>query len=249
MPRPLEQARDAVRPGSPPGRTAASSLRELTDEELVRAAREEAGSGGAGGAGATAAFEELVARYERPLYGFLVVRVGNAADTEELVQEAFLRAWQKLDLYDSRWRFSTWLFTLAKRLGVSRARVLRPVALPEETLGRLADDTDPAVLAADREESSNVWKLAGRILSVEQRSALWLRYAEGLSNGEIGTILGKRTVSVRVLLFRAREALARALEETTARFAAREAASAACAEPARRTARTSLAMHPTGGPR
>jgi len=182
----------------------------VTDEQLAVRAQEEKPLA------RTAAFEALVTRLERPLYGFLVVRVGNAAEAEELCQEAFLRAWNKLDRYDSRWRFTTWLFTLAKRLAVSRARVRRPDGLPEEALHGLSDDTDPAVDSAEREERNNVWRLAADVCSREQRTALWLRYAEGLSNEEIGRILGKRRVTVRVLLFRARQALAHALDEAGA---------------------------------
>ena len=88
----------------------------LSDEELAVRAR------GEKPLGRTASFEELVRRLEGPLFGFLVVRVGNAAEAEELCQEAFLRAWTKIELYNERWRFSTWLFTVAKRIAVSRAR-------------------------------------------------------------------------------------------------------------------------------
>ncbi len=161
--------------------------------------------------GEIGAFEELVTHLHRPLYHFLCLRTGNAAEAEELCQDAFLRAWQKLDRYDPRWRFTTWLFTLAKRLAASRARVRRPEVLPDEAQAGLADDADPATLAAEREERSLVWSLAGRCLSVEQRSALWLRYGEDLSIEEIARILDKRRVTVRVLLFRAREVLARAV--------------------------------------
>ena len=78
----------------------------------------------------------------------------------------------------------------------------------DEILSTLAAEGEPSALVELREESDNVWLLAGRVLSVEQRSALWLRYAEDLSIEEVARILDKRRVTVRVLLFRAREALA-----------------------------------------
>ncbi len=185
----------------------------LTNEELATRAQE------AKRVGRTGPFEELVARLERTLFGFLSVRVGNAADAEELVQETFLRAWNKLHYYDARYRFSTWLFTLAKRLAVSRARTRRPDVLPDEVLGGVSPEPDPADRSAQVEESSRVWDVAAKVLTPEQRSALWLRYAEDLSNEEIAAILGKRRVTVRVLLFRAREALGRALGEPDRRAA------------------------------
>jgi RNA polymerase sigma-70 factor (ECF subfamily) len=191
-----------VRPGveAVPGRAVVSApdAPRATPEDLAAEAQ----------AGSREAFSELVLRFQGPLFHFLSLRVTDAGEAEELVQEAFLRAWQKLHQYDSRWRFSTWLFTVAKSLAASRARVRKPVLVHDEVLTTLAAEGEPSALVELREESDNVWLLAGRILSVEQRSALWLRYAEDLSIEEVARILGKRRVTVRVLLFRAREALA-----------------------------------------
>src|SRR6185503_20466984 len=72
--------------------------------------------------GSVQAFEQLVTRFEGPLYRYLWMRTHDAPAAEDLVQEAFLRAWQKLAHYDSRWRFSTWLYTLAERLCISSRR-------------------------------------------------------------------------------------------------------------------------------
>ncbi len=184
--------------------------RSSSAEELALAAQ----------GGSEPAFEELVGRFEGPLYNFLSIRTGNAAEAEELAQEAFLRAWQHLGRYDSRWRFSTWLFTLAKRLAVSaaRSRGREPAREPgAEVLGGIASGADPAALAQARDEGRSLWELAARNLRVEERSALWLRYADDLSIEEIARILGRPRVSVRVLLFRARERLAGALEAASGR--------------------------------
>ena len=165
-------------------------------------------------AGDTASFEALVERFEGPLFQFLRVRTGNADEAEELAQEAFLRAWTNLHRYDSRWRFSTWLFTVAKRLAASRHR--RRAGRTEQSadvLEGVAVDADPASIAGVRDEQGHLWRTADRVLKVEQRSALWLRYAEERTVEEIANILGKRRVTVRVLLFRAREALGKHLSE------------------------------------
>ncbi len=172
-----------------------------TPEELALAAAE----------GDAASFEDLVARFDGPLFHFLFVRVGNADEAEELVQEAFLKAWRNLERYDPRWRFSTWLYTLAKRLAISRQRAARPVGEGADALARVPVEDDPHLVASGREERENLWALAARTLTVEQRSALWLRYAEDLGIDEIARILGRRRVTVRVVLFRARQELARHL--------------------------------------
>ncbi len=194
--------------GAPPEDRAGRGAR--TDEELARAAQ----------GGETSAFESLVSRFEAPLHAFLRVRTGNAAEAEELAQDAFLRAWEKLDAYDSRWRFSTWLFTLARNLAVSRARIRKARSIGDEELGRLSAGSDPARLAEARDEHENVWNTATRVLSREQRSALWLRYGEDLSIEEVADVLGRNRVTVRVILFRAREALASHFEREEERNAA-----------------------------
>ena len=78
--------------------------------------------------GQSDAFGELVRRYEAPLFRFLLLRCSSREDAEELCQESFLRAWSRIDMYDPRRRFSTWLFTLAHRLAVSRLRAAPPPA-------------------------------------------------------------------------------------------------------------------------
>jgi len=166
--------------------------------------------------GSVQAFEALVTRFEAPLYRYLWMRTRDAAAAEDLTQESFLRAWQKLAHYDSRWRFSTWLYTLAERLCISsrRSRAKGPsIASTEAELGSVPAGEDPAHAAAERDEGRALWETAARILRPEERSALWLRYAQDLSMEEIGAILGRPAVTVRVLLFRARGRLCDALEE------------------------------------
>lgn len=185
-----------------------SRSREASSEELALEAQ----------AGSSASFAELVARYEAPLFNFLLMRVRSAEDAEELVQDAFLRAWRKIDLYKSQWKFSTWLFTLARHLAASRLRAA-PARLArsarsdgEEALHEQGVTCDPSGDLSDTEERANLWSLAGRVLTTDQRSALWLRYAEDHSVAEIAAVLGRSSVAVRVLLFRARETLGRHLD-------------------------------------
>lgn len=167
-------------------------------------------------AGRREAFAELVLRYEAPLQRFLRMRCGSAEDAEELAQESFLRAWKALASYDARWSFSTWLFTLARRLAASRRRSARPPAQGSEALGRFGRREDPLRSMEALESGEKLWGLAERVLTPEQKSALWLRYAEDLDAAAIGKVLGRRAGAVRVLLFRARSALARHLEPALA---------------------------------
>ncbi|MCZ6597019.1 MAG: sigma-70 family RNA polymerase sigma factor [Planctomycetota bacterium] len=174
-----------------------------TAEELAAAAQ----------AGSKDGFTRLVERFEGPLYNFVLLRIGDAGEAEELVQETFLRAWSRIGSYRPRWRFATWLFTIARRLAASHHRVRRPRPTSGAALDALTTGGgDPSSALDDREERSRVWDLAKRVLTEDQRSALWLRYAEDLSVQEIAEVLGRRTSTVRVLMFRARARLAEHLE-------------------------------------
>ena len=154
------------------------------------------------------AFAELVGRYEGRLLNFLLRRVPCAADAEDIVQEAFLRAWQSIDRYDPTWEFSTWLYTIARRLAANEVAAAKRRARLQPTTPAAARSTDPSQIVADRESQSNLWTIAQRILNPDQQTALWLRYAEHLSVQDIASVLGRTRVSVRVLMFRARKALA-----------------------------------------
>jgi RNA polymerase sigma-70 factor, ECF subfamily len=183
-------------------------LAELSAEELaVRAKR--------GGAPGLAAYSELVHRFNPRVYSFLLRRL-PAADAEDLAQEAFIRAWQRIDSYNPRYRFSTWLFTIAQRLAISHGRA-NPRGRTQE-LGsgavHVGPQREPGESALRREQQIRIWSMVEEILPPEQQTALWLRYVEEMAIAEIATVLGKSQVGVRVMLFRARAVLAQRLERT-----------------------------------
>lgn len=165
-------------------------------------------------AGRREAFGHLVRRHESGLQRYLLALTGSREEAEELAQETLLRAWSRIERYDARWRFSTWLYTLARREAVGRRR--RRV-LPGERveLDQLGSTHDPRGALARREERDGLWRLAERVLGLEQRDALWLFYAESLSAEEIGRIQGRRPGAVRVALHRARATLAAHLDRSS----------------------------------
>jgi RNA polymerase sigma-70 factor, ECF subfamily len=176
---------------------------QTSSEELARGAQQ----------GSPACFGELVARHQGALLRFLRLRTRSDEEAEELAQEAFLRAWRKLATYRDEWKFSTWLFAVARRVAASRYRTAthqaeRGALRDEAALTEIGVEADPGAGLGEREEHQRVWGLAARVLNADQRMALWLRYGEDLAIEEIGRVLGRRPVAVRALLFRARETLA-----------------------------------------
>jgi len=176
--------------------------RALSDEAL--AARAQSGS--------MDDFVELHDRYQGRVFNFLCRRTAMRNDAEDLTQETFLRAWQNLGSYLPAMRFSTWLFTIAVRLGIDRHRARQTSDGVHEKL-RLAAQVDSRSDGDDdvdsRERGGNLWSLARQVLSTDQHTALWLRYAEGLDIQEIATVMDRNPVATRVMLFRARELLAK----------------------------------------
>jgi len=173
---------------------------ELTDEELARRAR----------AGSFAEFEALVQRHEGRLYRFLRGCTGNDADARDLVQATFVTAYQALGQYRSTRAFGPWLFTIARHKCIDhyrahRSRVISPD--PHES----TDPDDPATVLSRREEQADFWAQVRGLVSVDQFQALWLHYHEEMSVRDIAKALARSVVSVKVLLFRARQILLKRL--------------------------------------
>jgi RNA polymerase sigma-70 factor (ECF subfamily) len=182
-----------------------SPVAELPDKEL--AARASAGS--------REAFEVLVSKYTPRLFAFLRPRAGSAADLEDLVQEAFMRAFSNIQRYDARWRFSTWLYTLAVRMAISRHRAqkIKPVSLDEDKPKSSSPGPMEALIQKEEaERRKNIWNLALTLRPIEYE-ALWLRYAEDMPVKDIAAAMGKSQVGVRALLHRGRINLAKKLKE------------------------------------
>lgn len=155
--------------------------------------------------GSRPAFTELVTRFHPRLYNFLVSRGNSPDDAAELTQDAFLRAWERIESYDPAWRFSTWLFTIGSRMAVSRHRRRRKTAGGDAIEDMRA--AQPSDNTTEKDTGARLWSLAASCLNEEQHRAIWLRYVEDLSMAELARVLGKSEVGARVALFRARQAL------------------------------------------
>lgn len=154
------------------------------------------------------ALEELARRWRPRLVHLLRRRTGCWADAEDVAQQALLRALGRIDQHDGRRAFSMWVYRIALRAAADHHRKARPE--PGLDSSRLCDPRgdDPEEAAAEAELRDNLWSTAERVLSAEQYSALWLRYAEDLSVKEVARALGRTGISTRVLLHRARQRLA-----------------------------------------
>ena len=167
-----------------------------SDEALAALAR----------AGDRASFDELVARHRPRLLAFLARRVASSADAEDVAQETFLRAYAHLDRYDPARPFGTWLFTIGKNVAANHTVAGTRRAAHERASAAEA----PVALAApptDEHEASEIWQRAARILPPDTYRMLWLRYAQNRSVRQVADEMGRSSVAIKLMLFRARRKL------------------------------------------
>lgn len=162
--------------------------------------------------GCLESFRLLVERYQVPLVRYLSRWTPRHHDAEDLAQETFVKAYRFLSRFDPQWRFSTWLFMIGRRLSINAARRRNPASTAAGgdggQLEQLIDaQPEPAAQMASREGGSQLWNLAATVLTREQHDALWLFYVEGFSVAETAQVLDRSTMSVKSILFRARQQL------------------------------------------
>ncbi|WP_175539572.1 RNA polymerase sigma factor [Nocardioides exalbidus] len=196
--------------GGPPG----PPVGDASDNALARRA----------GLGDRAAFEEL---FDRLFPGTLRFASHMLADdpvlAEDVVQDAWVKAWQALPEFRGTSKVQTWLFTIVQRTALDRRRLRRPLAVDNEILEPLArgdarttltdrgeGDPERAVL---RRELWETLQLALSELPWTQRACWVLRELEDMSYGEIAHVLDTTPTVVRGQLHRARRTLAIRMEQ------------------------------------
>ena len=168
-------------------------------------------------AGDAGSFGELVRRYQDRLYNSMVHTVGSPEEAEDVVQDAFVQAFVKLQSFGRASAFYTWLYRIAFNVSVSRRRRKRPelsVDAAREATGMepvAGGDTPEEHL--EREESIRQVRLALAALDEANRAILVLREIDGLSYEEIASILDLPLGTVRSRLHRARLQLRHELKE------------------------------------
>jgi RNA polymerase sigma-70 factor, ECF subfamily len=173
----------------------------LSDNELVERTL----------SGDVRSYEELVRRYERLVGRVIYPYAGREAAVEDLVQETFLRAYDRLDTFNPEYRFKTWLLAIANNLGIDALRRRREIVeFNPELHAWVTHGPEAAAMEADRARS-----VRDAVLTLPETYSvpLVLRYAEGLTYAEIAEILGITVSALKSRLFRARNMLAERLEE------------------------------------
>jgi RNA polymerase sigma-70 factor (ECF subfamily) len=168
-------------------------------------------------AGQSAAFGQLVTKYQDRLYHSLVHQFGSAEDARDVAQDAFVQAFVKLESFRRESAFYTWLYRIAFNLAISRRRREKPTISVEDTRDRagvepidLGGGPDGRLMTAERADQVHA---ALNRLSEEHRVVLVLRDMEDCAYGAIAEILDLPIGTVRSRLHRARLQLRDELKE------------------------------------
>ncbi len=171
-------------------------------------------------AGETAAFGKLVLKYQDRLFNTVVYVAGSREDARDVVQDAFVQAFVKLDSFQHSSAFYTWLYRIAFNVAASHRRRKKPAISVEQV--RQAGGSEPLDPGArpeerlDQDERGRRIREALAVLSEEHRTVLILREIDGCCYETIADILELPIGTVRSRLHRARLQLRDLLREAMA---------------------------------
>ena len=187
-----------------------------TDEELVRRFVE----------GHIEGFEEIIRRYESKIISFIYRSTGDFQRAEELAQETFMRVFRMGSRFDSHYKFSTWIFTIAKNLSSNELRDrsrdpesynIRESDWPDDSsfVAELvsSETLEPHQILSSREMRASIEKAMSR-LDDDLRMALVMKEYEHMTYGQIAEVFNTTTGTVKSWLFRARKQLSHMLRES-----------------------------------
>jgi len=150
-----------------------------------------------------AAFTELYDRYVDQVYRHIYYRVGNQADTEDITEEVFIKAWKAIDRYKIKGApFFSWLIKITRNLIIDYYRS-RKKHLSLDNITYLADTGTGPELAAESNLDRYHLRACIKKLKGEKQKVILMRFIDGCSYAEIASTLKKSEGAVRVIQYRA----------------------------------------------
>lgn len=154
-------------------------------------------------AGDSAAFEPLVERYHRPLFGAAVRLLGSREEARDVTQTVFLKAYQALPSCDRQRRFFSWIYRILLNECLNAIRARRPSEALSDTLASPVQQLD----LVDQAETRQRVRQALLQLTETQRDVIVLRHFADMSYDQIALALGVPEKTVKSRLFSARQRL------------------------------------------
>lgn len=175
---------------------------KFSDDEVVKAVL----------AGETERFAELIEQYEKLVYSFLLSRLKNLQEVEDIAQETFVKAFRHLRSFDCSKKFTAWLLAIARNLMIDHmrrnSRTVASTDLVSEVMLRESDcdDSNPQIMSLRREAFHKVVVMINS-LAEEVREPFVLRVVNEMSYQEIADALELPLQTVKNRIFKARALL------------------------------------------
>jgi len=156
------------------------------------------------------AFSDLIERYQRPMFNVALRVVNDPDDAADVVQTAFLKAYQRLETYNPQYRFFSWIYRITFNESLNQRRKARP------STSLTVDLVDTGATPEELTQESEIGRQIGDAMmdiSLDYRCVLVLRHFLGFSHKDIATTLDIPEKTVKSRLFSARKQMHRALRK------------------------------------
>ena len=168
--------------------------------------------------GNSAAFDTLFARHSDAIYAMLLKFTGNSDDVDDLIQEAFMKAYLKIGLYDPKYDFGAWIYTIARNTFVDFSRSRKSNALNPQNLSPEIDNTAQSSSPTPEDYIINAQQRAQieryiSMLPKDYRQLFELRFLDEYSYEEIAEKLDMKLGTVKTRIFRVRNMMCRLITE------------------------------------
>jgi len=165
------------------------------------------------------AFEEIIKKYEKKIYGFIYKMVREECSAEDLTQEVFIKVYQNIESFDMNKTFVTWLYTIAKNTTFNYLKKSNRVKFTQihENMdytmkGDLKINENPEALYEEKEKLVYLYRIIHR-LPLKYRELILLKYVEKLSYKKISEQLNISVTTVESRLYKARQKLIKAIDK------------------------------------
>lgn len=175
----------------------------IRNEQLISSAADHDLIARAVAAHDTAAFGELIRRHQSQIRNFLRKLSGNASEADDLAQDCFMHAWDKLETYTGRGSFIGWLSKVAYTTFLQSRRKSKRYAEVLDEAGHVAD-LEARSYTVPAEETTDLQKLLA-VLTIEERAIMIMSYACGMSHREISDATQHPVGTIKSIIFRGKE--------------------------------------------
>lgn len=165
------------------------------------------------------AYFQLLDHCWNMVFGFQLKRVRNESDAEDISIEAFAKAFDKIDQFDTRYNFSSWVITISKNIQIDQFRrqrnsiVVTPLDEQDNQANQVPDDSPSSEDALIQEQNLIQLQTLMKMLKPMYREVLQLRYFQEMSYRDIAEQLGEPLTNIKVRLLRAKKLMAELIEQ------------------------------------